>query len=276
MTNWTLQTLPNHGLTRDEISHVDETVLASLVEKSVNQIIFLEKKIESATQNETIATALHRQKQIINQLRETAAKGYAYGGLGVMQAAIITGDGMNRFFDYLCSYTDTRGCGKIAQFIQLPRLILTMQHYNTMQKADDLSGFISGLPDLKRLRFSATLFDALNEPSRRTNMPFQQELFRQIITDASLKSDNPIERRFQVRAQNILGSAAQKAYPYALLTYADILNRQGKDKEAQEMLCQIKFNKFASDSLKKEAQRLTGRPKLMTGLNRLQGNVYAS
>lgn len=276
MPNWTLQTLPIYSSIGENSSNVEESVLASLVEKSINKITLLERKIESFTQNETIAIALHRQKKILTQLKDAAAKGYAYAGLGVMQAAIITGNGINRFFDYQRSYADKRGYEKIDQFIQLPYLISAMQHYNTLQKVDDLSGFVSGLPDLKQLHFSVALFDALNEPSKRTNIPFQQELFQKIVTEASLKPRNSIEHRFQIHAQNTLRTAAQKSYPYALLIYASILNKQGKERDAQEMLSQIKFNKFAPDSLKKEAQRLTLHLGLKTGLQHLHGKTYSS
>lgn len=268
MKNLTLQSLPNYYEDMKEDIRINESLLVSLVEKSVNQLILLNKKIELTSQNETIASALHFQKQILTQLKEAAAKGYAYAGLGVMQAIVITGNGLNRLFDYLPQYADRRGYDKIVQFVQLPHLISAMQYYNTLHKADDVSGFASMLPNLKNLRFSPELFDALNKVSDRSHLSFEQELFQSIIAEALLKPHNPIEQRFQIRAQNILQSAAYKGYPYALLVYANILKKQGKTDEAKKLFDQLKFNKFASDSLKKEGQRLSAHSSITINLTR--------
>lgn len=256
MKQWALESLPRY----DEITNLSEkiptAILSSLVAQSVKQVASLQDVIETTSQNDLIANALICQKQLITDLKETAGKGYAYAGFGVMQTTLITGQDMDQLFDYATSYSDTRGYSEMAHLLKLGNLIPFVQQHNTLQKADSLTSFLLHLPNLNKQFFTPALFDTLNDPCEKTKMSFNQEAFQRIAAQAALIPTDPIEYRSQVRAQNILESGAQKGYSGAILALGKQLKAQGKEDEATKVLAQMEFCKFAPKTFKEAASRL--------------------
>lgn len=238
-----------YSLNKTQQKSSSTSSLMTEAKEKISRLIFLDKKLESASKKSDIAEFLIEQKKIITHLEKETNKGHAITGLALLNGMVITGMDFNRFYDYATPYLDNKGFDKILNFIKLESLIPLMKKYRTIEKADRILPFIAQLPNIRKAPFSPELYDALNEGNKKTPTSFQDMLFNRLREDYySATEDADL-------VLNVLKISSLKGYSAATLLYAELMIEKTKSipLEVLKHLKAISHNKFASLSDREKA-----------------------